>query len=68
MRVSDRYAQLVAAGELRPDPEQAAAAARLDRLQQELEHPVPAMSLVGRLFSRKAAPPPRAVSGAANRC
>ncbi len=61
MRVSDRYAQLVAAGELRPDPEQAAAAARLDRLQQELEHPVPAMSLVGRLFSRKAAPPPRGV-------
>ncbi|EGD58944.1 AFG1-like ATPase [Novosphingobium nitrogenifigens DSM 19370] len=61
MRVADRYAQLVAAGELRPDPEQAAAAARLDRLQQELEHPVPATSLVGRLFGRKPAPSPRGV-------
>ena len=61
MRVRDRYAQLVAAGELRPDPEQAAAAARLDRLQQELEHPVPAASLVGRLFGRKAAATPRGV-------
>ncbi|KUR79299.1 ATPase [Novosphingobium sp. Fuku2-ISO-50] len=61
MRVSDRYAELVAAGELRPDPEQAAAAARLDRLQQELEHPVPAASLVGRLFGRKAAATPRGV-------
>ncbi|WP_156427230.1 cell division protein ZapE [Novosphingobium sp. Fuku2-ISO-50] len=61
LRVSDRYAELVAAGELRPDPEQAAAAARLDRLQQELEHPVPAASLVGRLFGRKAAATPRGV-------
>ena len=61
MRVSDRYAELVTAGELRPDPEQAAAAARLDRLQQELEHPVPAASLVGRLFGRKAAATPRGV-------
>ena len=61
MRVSDRYAELVTAGELRPDPEQAAAAARLDRLQQELEHPVPAASLVGRLFGRKAAAAPRGV-------
>ena len=61
MRVSDRYAELVAAGELRPDPEQAAAAARLDRLQQELEHPGPATSLVGRLFGRKTAATPRGV-------
>jgi cell division protein ZapE len=61
LRVSDRYAELVAAGELRPDPEQAAAAARLDRLHQELEHPVPAASLVGRLFGRKAAATPRGV-------
>jgi cell division protein ZapE len=61
LRVSDRYAELVTAGELRPDPEQAAAAARLDRLQQELEHPVPAASLVGRLFGRKAAATPRGV-------
>jgi len=61
MRVRDRYAQLVAAGELRPDPEQAAAAERLDQLQQALEHPAPGTSLVGRLFARKPAPPPRGV-------
>lgn len=61
MRVSERYAQLVAAGELRPDAEQAAAAARLDALQQELEAPPPAPGLIGRLFGRKAAPPPRGV-------
>ena len=61
MRVAARYAQLVAAGELRADPEQAAAAERLDRLQRELEHPVPAPGLVGRLFSRKPPPAPRGV-------
>jgi len=37
--VLTRYEQLVAAGELRPDPEQAAAARRLDALATELEHP-----------------------------
>ncbi|WP_353229198.1 cell division protein ZapE [Novosphingobium sp.] len=62
MRVSDRYAQLVASGELKPDPEQATAAARLDRLQAELEQPAPAAGLVGRLFgARKAVPTPRGV-------
>ncbi len=61
MRVAERYAGLVAAGELRPDAEQAAAAGRLDRLQAALEHPVPATSLVGRLFSRKAPEAPRGV-------
>jgi cell division protein ZapE len=61
MRVSDRYARLVAAGELRPDPEQAAAAARLDRLQQELERPVASLGVVGRLLARKPPPPPRGV-------
>jgi cell division protein ZapE len=61
MRVSDRYAQLVAAGELRPDPEQAAAAARLDQLQQDLEQPQPGAGLMGRLFGRKPAPRPRGV-------
>ncbi|MCC6924275.1 cell division protein ZapE [Novosphingobium sp.] len=34
-----RYEQLVASGELRPDPEQRAAASKLDQLQQELERP-----------------------------
>ncbi|MBJ6121338.1 cell division protein ZapE [Sphingomonas mollis] len=33
------YDALIAAGELRPDPEQAAAARRLDALATELEHP-----------------------------
>ena len=33
----DRYRALVTAGELRPDPEQAAAAEALDKLQRELE-------------------------------
>lgn len=52
-----RYEQLVAAGELRPDPEQRAAAARLARLQQELEAPQ-SEGLLGKLFGRKA-PDPR---------
>jgi cell division protein ZapE len=72
-RITERYAQLVASGQLRPDPEQAAAAARLDRLQQELESPPPAPGLFGRLLGAKA-PRPRAgstcgvASGAASRC
>ena len=60
MRVSLRYAELVATGQLRPDPEQAAAAARLDALQAELEAPAPA-GLIGRLFARKAPAPVRGV-------
>ena len=32
-----RYHGLIAAGELRPDPDQLAAAERLNQLQQELE-------------------------------
>lgn len=39
MTVLHAYDQLIAASELRPDPEQAAAAARLDALARELEHP-----------------------------
>jgi len=58
-RVSDRYAALVAAGELRPDPEQAAAAARLDALQQVLEQPVAKPGVLGRLFGAKPPEPPR---------
>ena len=56
MRVLERYRQL-AGGELRPDPEQAAAAARLDQLQQELEQPAGATGLLGRLLGRKVAAP-----------
>ena len=46
------YQALVAAGELRPDPEQAAAAQRLNRLQQKLEKPRSG-SLLTRLLGRK---------------
>ena len=38
-KVLDAYQALIAAGELRPDPEQRAAATRLDVLATELEHP-----------------------------
>ena len=56
-RVLARYEELVTAGELRPDPEQRAAAERLDRLQAELEEAA-APGLIGRLLGRKA-PAPR---------
>ena len=46
------YRALVAAGELRPDPEQASAAERLDQLQQQLEQPAGG-SVISRLFGRK---------------
>ena len=55
-RIITRYDALVAAGELRPDPEQRTAAQRLDRLQQELEAPLPG-GLLGRLMGKKPAPP-----------
>ncbi len=59
--VLQRYTELVAAGELRPDPEQAAAAARLDVLQRELEAPPPSVGFLGKLFGAKPPPPVRGV-------
>ncbi|MFN5778674.1 MAG: cell division protein ZapE [Novosphingobium sp.] len=53
-----RYEALVAAGELRPDPEQRAAAARLAQLQQELEAPQ-GSGLLGKLFGKKPPSPRR---------
>ena len=50
-KVLDAYQALISAGELRPDPEQRAAAARLDTLATELEHP----KTTG-FFRRKAVP------------
>ncbi|MGN6496446.1 MAG: cell division protein ZapE [Tsuneonella sp.] len=47
-----RYDALVAAGELKPDPDQRAAAERLAALQRELEADRPE-GLLGRLFARK---------------
>ncbi|MBC2661384.1 cell division protein ZapE [Novosphingobium flavum] len=60
----DRYHALVAAGELRPDAEQAAAAARLAVLQDEFESSIAqpqTVGLLGRLLGRKPSPPPRGI-------
>ena len=51
------YQALVAAGELRPDPEQLAAATRLDRLAAELEAQPKRGSVLWRLARRKPTPP-----------
>lgn len=56
-RVLDRYEALVTAGELRPDPQQRAAAERLDLLQRELETRRP-HGLFGKFLGRKV-PAPR---------
>jgi cell division protein ZapE len=58
LRVADRYAALIQAGELRPDPVQAEAAERLDRLQSALEAVPPRGSILWRLGKSKP-PPPR---------
>ncbi len=55
MNVRDRYAQLVSAGELRPDPVQAATADRLGHLQDALEAVPPRGSILWGLA--KARPP-----------
>ena len=62
-KLLERYDALVAAGELRPDPEQAAAAARLAQLQHELETGAGTATtgLIGKLFARKQVPSPRGV-------
>ncbi len=57
--VIDRYRSLVAAGELKPDVEQEAAALRLNQLQQELETQTAKKGLIGRLFGNPEALPPR---------
>jgi cell division protein ZapE len=57
-----RYRALVANGELRADPDQRAAAERLDRLQRELEAERPKRGLFERLTGPRAAKPdPRGV-------
>jgi cell division protein ZapE len=52
-----RYEALVATGELRIDPDQAAAAERLDRLQRELEKADASVGLIARLLGKKAQAP-----------
>ena len=54
-----RYDGLVTAGELRPDPEQRAAAQRLEQLQLQLEAPSASTGLIGKLFGRSSTPSPR---------
>jgi cell division protein ZapE len=54
-----RYEELVGAGELRPDPEQRAAAQRLNGLQQELES-TNSTGFLGKLFGKKP-PSPRGI-------
>lgn len=56
-KVLARYRELVAAGELRADPEQEAAAARLDRLAQELEAVPKKGSILWRALGRMPEPP-----------
>ncbi len=57
MKVLDRYQALVTAGELRPDATQADAAARLDRLQGQLEAIPPRGSILWRLGKTRIASP-----------
>ncbi|AOR76196.1 cell division protein ZapE [Novosphingobium resinovorum] len=53
----ERYEALVATGELRSDPEQAAAAERLNRLQREFYKSSSSTGLFGKLLGKKAAAP-----------
>ncbi|MFC0204827.1 cell division protein ZapE [Novosphingobium soli] len=53
----ERYEALVATGELRSDPEQAAAAERLNRLQRDLYKASSATGLFGKLLGKKASSP-----------
>jgi cell division protein ZapE len=55
--VMDRYAALVQAGELRADPDQRAAAERLDRLQKELEAAPPRGSTLWKMLRKQPEPP-----------
>ncbi|MGB5077548.1 MAG: cell division protein ZapE [Sphingorhabdus sp.] len=54
--VGERYARLVAAGELKPDPDQAAAAQALGTVQAELEAVPPRGSTLWRLIGKKPEP------------
>jgi cell division protein ZapE len=55
--VAQRYAELVAAGELRPDPDQKAAVEILEDLAEELAETKNRGSLIWRLAGRMKAPP-----------
>ncbi len=57
MTLNKRYAALIAAGELRPDPAQADAVARLAKLQAELQAVPPRGSILWRLGKARPVPP-----------
>jgi cell division protein ZapE len=59
--VAARYAELLAAGELRPDLDQQAAVAVLDRLAVQLTAPRPKRGLLARLTRRAAPAAPRGI-------
>jgi cell division protein ZapE len=59
-RLAERYGALLAAGELKADPDQAQAVAVLDALAAELEALPRRGSLIWRLAGREAPPPPGA--------
>jgi cell division protein ZapE len=59
--VRSAYDRLVQAGQLKPDPAQAAVADKLERLARMLEAPVEKPGLLSRLFGASPAPPPRGV-------
>lgn len=61
MSVVQAYRALVAANELKPDPDQAAAAERLSRLEAALRKYQPRNGLFSRLFSKGDAATPRGI-------
>jgi cell division protein ZapE len=54
-----RYAELKAAGELKPDAAQAGVASRLAALELQLRRPAASPGLLGRLFGKADAPAPK---------
>ena len=59
--ILDSYQMMLMSGELRPDPEQQAAAEALDRLAMALGSPLPKPGLIGRLLGHKPPEPPRGI-------
>ncbi len=56
MKLADRYAAMIASGELQADDEQAAIARHLNQIQKQLEASPPRGSTLWRMFGKKADP------------